>query len=87
MGDRQAALEAVSDALLGIAGDLRSDAVLERLVEAARELAGARYAAGETMPVVKDSLDYLKAGPFCSTCGVRNDADAKFCDSCGATLS
>ena len=49
--------------------------------------AGARYAAGETMPVVKDSLDYLKAGPFCSKCGVRNDADAKFCDSCGATLS
>jgi nitrate/nitrite-specific signal transduction histidine kinase len=45
VGDRQAALEAVSDALLGIAGDLRSDAVLERLVDAARGLAGARYAA------------------------------------------
>jgi nitrate/nitrite-specific signal transduction histidine kinase len=45
VGDRHAALEAVSDALLGIAGDLRSDAVLERLVEAARDLAGARYAA------------------------------------------
>jgi signal transduction histidine kinase len=35
----------VSEALLGTAGDLRSDAVLERLVEAARGLAGARYAA------------------------------------------
>jgi GAF domain-containing protein len=45
VGDRQAALEAVSEALLGIAGDLRSDAVLERLVDAARGLAGARYAA------------------------------------------
>ena len=45
VADRSAALAAVSDALLGIAGDLRSDAVLERLVEAARELAGARYAA------------------------------------------
>lgn len=59
--------------------------------------AQARYAAGETMPVVKDSATYLSdgegilgvgrtAGPFCSKCGVRNDADAKFCDSCGATL-
>ena len=35
----------MSEALLGIAGDLRSDAVLERLVEAARGLAGATYAA------------------------------------------
>jgi nitrate/nitrite-specific signal transduction histidine kinase len=45
VADRSAALEAVSDAVLGIAGDLRSDAVLQRLVEAARDLAGARYAA------------------------------------------
>ena len=45
MADRSAALEAVSEALLGIAGDLRSDAVLERLVDAARGLGGARYAA------------------------------------------
>ena len=45
MADRSAALAAVSEALLGIAGDLRSDAVLERLVEAARGLGGARYAA------------------------------------------
>ena len=35
----------MSEALLGIAGDLRSEAVLERLVDAARSLAGARYAA------------------------------------------
>ncbi len=35
----------MSEALLGIAGDLGSDAVLERLVEAARGLGGARYAA------------------------------------------
>jgi signal transduction histidine kinase len=45
VADRSAALAAVSEAVLGIAGDLRSDAVLERLVEAARGLAGARYAA------------------------------------------
>ena len=45
MADRSAALAAVSDALLGTAGDLRSDAVLERLVDAARDLGGARYAA------------------------------------------
>ena len=59
--------------------------------------AAARYGAGETMPVVKDSATYLSdgegilgvgrtAGPFCSKCGVRNDPDAKFCDSCGGTL-
>lgn len=60
--------------------------------------AQARYTAGETMPVVKDSATYLSdgegilgvgrtAGPYCSKCGVRNDADAKFCDSCGAGLA
>ena len=26
-------------------------------------------------------------GPFCSTCGVRNDAGARFCDACGTALS
>ena len=53
--------------------------------------AAARYGAGEAMPVVKDSLDYLKSnektGPFCSKCGVRNDVGAKFCDSCGQAIT
>jgi hypothetical protein len=60
--------------------------------------AAARYGAGETMPVVKDSAAYLTdgegilgvgrtAGPYCSKCGVRNDADAKFCDACGSALA
>ena len=40
-----AALPAVAEAVLGMAGDLSVDAVLERLVGAARDLAGARYAA------------------------------------------
>ena len=35
----------MSDVVLAIAGELRLDAVLDRLVHAARELAGARYAA------------------------------------------
>jgi hypothetical protein len=26
-------------------------------------------------------------GPYCSTCGVRNDADASYCDGCGAALA
>ncbi|MGH9179049.1 MAG: histidine kinase [Acidimicrobiales bacterium] len=39
------ALPAVAEAVLGMAGDLSVDAVLERLVAAARDLAGARYAA------------------------------------------
>jgi signal transduction histidine kinase len=38
-------LAAVSEALVGAAGDLSLDAVLERLVHAARDLVGARYAA------------------------------------------
>ena len=63
--------------------------------------ATARYSAGETMPVMKDSAAYLTdgqgllgagrtvdegpdaAGPFCTRCGVRNDAAARFCDACG----
>lgn len=27
------------------------------------------------------------AGPFCSRCGTRNDADASFCDGCGSALA
>jgi len=27
------------------------------------------------------------SGPFCSTCGTRNDADASYCDRCGAALA
>jgi hypothetical protein len=70
--------------------------------------AASRYAAGETMPVVKDSAAYLSdgqgvlgvgrtvddvarasavTGPYCAKCGVRNDDDASFCDSCGAALA
>ena len=66
--------------------------------------ASARYAAGETMPVMKDSAAYLTdgqghhgagrggverqeaAGPFCTRCGVRNDAAARFCEACGHAL-
>lgn len=74
--------------------------------------ATSRYAAGETMPVMRDSAAYLTdgqrdgqrdgqghagagrhvdegpdaAGPFCTRCGVRNDAAARFCDACGHAL-
>ena len=27
-----------------------------------------------------------KTGPYCSKCGVRNDAGARFCDACGTAL-
>jgi hypothetical protein len=73
----------------------------------------ARYSAGETMPVVKDSASYLTdgegvlgvgrtvddgrpttapttgsaTGPFCRTCGTRNDQEARFCDGCGRPLA
>lgn len=73
--------------------------------------AAARYGAGETMPVVKDSAAYLTdgqgvlgvgrtvddstgsagaaatTGPFCRSCGARNDSDATFCDGCGQRLA
>ncbi len=26
-------------------------------------------------------------GPYCRSCGVRNDEDARFCDGCGASLA
>lgn len=29
----------------------------------------------------------LATGPYCRGCGARNDADARFCDSCGSTLA
>lgn len=41
----EATLAAVSDAVLGVAGELSVEAVLSHLVAAARELVGARYAA------------------------------------------
>jgi len=60
-----------------------------------------RYTAGEVAPTVKDTLDYVAptikdtlgsvgAGAeqaICAKCGGANDADAKFCDNCGAALS
>jgi signal transduction histidine kinase len=44
-GSRENAFAAMSDVVLAIAGELRLDAVLDRLVHAARELVDARYAA------------------------------------------
>src|SRR5919106_3410941 len=46
-GDQRetSALQAMSDAVLAIAAELSVEAVLQRLVDSARELAGARYAA------------------------------------------
>lgn len=58
--------------------------------------AGARYMAGEYTPVLKDSMDHLGirgsaaaegSGPYCRSCGTRNDADARFCDGCGTSMA
>ena len=60
--------------------------------------AAARYAAGETVPVIKDSAAYLTDGEgllgvgrtvddpaskFCSSCGKPSPEAARFCESCG----
>lgn len=64
--------------------------------------AQSRYVADETAPAVGtvgrafrgESQDSRSAegpsrgaGPFCRECGVRNDADARFCDGCGSSLA
>lgn len=59
--------------------------------------AAAKYVAGEAAPALKTSMDQLGvgrypsastgSGPFCRSCGRQNDADARFCDSCGTSMS
>jgi Double zinc ribbon len=49
-----------------------------------------RYVAGEVTPTIRDTLGALgitSATVACPTCGASNDADARFCDSCGKPLS
>jgi ribosomal protein L40E len=48
-----------------------------------------RYVAGELAPTVRDGLGALglTGARSCSSCGAANDADATFCDACGAALS
>lgn len=29
----------------------------------------------------------LATGPYCRSCGTRNDAEARFCDSCGTAMA
>lgn len=56
--------------------------------------AAARYAAGEMSPVIRDAYQQIasqsdtsgRTGPFCSKCGVRQDAGARFCDACGSPV-
>jgi hypothetical protein len=59
--------------------------------------AAAKYVAGEAVPVLKTSMDQLGvgrypsaptgSGQYCRSCGRQNDADARFCDSCGTSMS
>ncbi len=51
-----------------------------------------RYAAGEVMPTVKDSLDYMGIGArraalvTCPSCGHGNAPGSGFCSACGKPL-
>lgn len=57
--------------------------------------AHARYMAEEYSPAMRTvSRDlglgggrgHAGSGPYCRSCGTRNDADARFCDSCGTSM-
>jgi hypothetical protein len=48
-----------------------------------------RYTVGEVAPVARDTMDYLgfDGGRLtCPKCHHANDADARFCEDCGAPL-
>jgi hypothetical protein len=36
---------------------------------------------------VRDQGGAAATGPYCRSCGTRNDADARFCDSCGSAMA
>jgi hypothetical protein len=36
---------------------------------------------------VDDAARQQATGPYCPTCGTRNDVDASYCDKCGAALA
>ncbi|QZY29562.1 zinc ribbon domain-containing protein [Nocardioides coralli] len=43
---------------------------------------------GEGLLGVGRTVDDERAsGPFCRSCGTRNDGDARFCDGCGTSLA
>ncbi|HET9842095.1 MAG TPA: zinc ribbon domain-containing protein [Nocardioides sp.] len=42
---------------------------------------------GRTVDDVPARGTTAATGPYCSKCGVRNDVDASYCDSCGAALA
>lgn len=55
--------------------------------------AHAKYMAGEYSPAIQRVSQDLgmrpaaaTTGPYCRSCGTQNDADARFCDSCGASM-
>lgn len=61
--------------------------------------AATRFVAGETVPVAKDSLEYLTGGKglsglgvtaksrFCTQCGTGEEQGARFCSQCGTALA
>lgn len=59
--------------------------------------AQSRYVAGETSGAVREFGSAFRGeptdrsddgtGPFCSSCGVRGDREARFCDACGHELA
>ena len=49
-----------------------------------------RYVAGEVTPTIRDALGALGIGAaekVCPACGHHNDADSRFCNSCGKPLN
>lgn len=54
--------------------------------------AASRYVADETRAAVTTTASAIGEGlrgrgPYCRECGTANDANARFCDNCGTSLS
>ncbi len=56
--------------------------------------AHATYMASEYSPAIRSVADDLglrgseaTEGPYCRSCGKRNDREARFCDGCGTSMS
>ncbi|QBR92402.1 zinc ribbon domain-containing protein [Nocardioides euryhalodurans] len=68
---------------VGVAARYASGELSPVIKDSAAYLSDGRGVAG----VGRTVDDRPAAGPFCRQCGVRSDADARFCSGCGQSLA